>query len=52
MLFVDPEWFNAGSCYEYFLIQTKKPWQESRELCQGLGGDLAHKGIRDLNVRK
>jgi len=32
-------------------ISTMQSYQEGRELCQAVGGDLAHVGVRNLTIR-
>ena len=50
----EPGWYSAGNpgnCFQYQRSNTEQNWEDSRKVCQKIGGDLAHKGIRDLNVR-
>ena len=43
-------WYTPGNSYQYFVTSTSQSWQNSRILCQQLGGDLASIGLRDFDV--
>ena len=54
-ILAEPGWYNPennGKCFQYQRSSTEQNWQASRKVCQSIGGDLAHVGIRDLNVRR
>ncbi|CAK8695442.1 CD209 antigen-like protein 2 isoform X2 [Clavelina lepadiformis] len=45
-------WYTPNNGYQYKVVDTVQTWQESRVLCQDMGGDLAVVGMRNLAVRK
>ncbi|XP_076817837.1 C-type mannose receptor 2-like isoform X1 [Clavelina lepadiformis] len=44
-------WFVAGNGFEYKLTRREQSWEESRTVCQQMGGDLATKGFETLSER-
>ena len=44
-------WFNGLNGFQYKPTPSAQSWQESRQVCQSMGGDLAAEGFRD-NTRK
>ncbi|CAK8695694.1 unnamed protein product [Clavelina lepadiformis] len=45
-------WYSPNNGFQYQLSSTKQNWQESRMLCQQIGGDLAALGIKNFHMRK
>ncbi|CAK8695841.1 unnamed protein product [Clavelina lepadiformis] len=48
----DVSWYSPLNGYQYKVLSSTQSWEESRRLCQGLGGDLAAVGMRDLTIRE
>ncbi|XP_076824182.1 CD209 antigen-like protein 2 isoform X1 [Clavelina lepadiformis] len=44
-------WYTPSNGYQYRLTETEQNWQESRRLCQAMGGDLAAVGMRNVAIR-
>ncbi|XP_076824194.1 CD209 antigen-like protein C [Clavelina lepadiformis] len=45
-------WYTPFNGYQYRLTETEQNWQESRRLCQAMGGDLAAVGMRNVVIRR
>ncbi|CAK8695843.1 unnamed protein product [Clavelina lepadiformis] len=45
-------WYAPSNGYQYKVLISRQSWQESRRLCQDLGGDLAVAGTRNSTTRK
>ncbi|CAK8695844.1 unnamed protein product [Clavelina lepadiformis] len=48
----DVSWYSPLNGYQYKVLSSTQSWEESRRLCQGLGGDLAAVGMRNLTMRE
>ncbi|XP_076824190.1 CD209 antigen-like protein C [Clavelina lepadiformis] len=45
-------WYTPSNGYQYRLTETQQNWQESRRLCQAMGGDLAAVGMRNVAIER
>ena len=43
-------WYTPGNSYQYYVTNSSQSWQDSRMICQRLGGDLASVGLRNLSI--
>ena len=46
----DNGWVTPFNGYQYKLTEHTQSWQDSRRICQRLGGDLIVYGFRDVAV--
>ena len=48
---LDDGWISPLNGYQYKVNQTRQTWDESRTMCQNLGGDLIVHGFQDPTAR-